>query len=651
MGSKGGEFPTHAADSTDAPVILLRSTILEQTMNETRTSRPFRCPTSGQMLGALVSAFRLHQPSVGGPAAEFLGSGNAGKRSRDYFEGKWIPEETRHEICTWVVQALVHSQMLPALRLPPAPSGGTPETEQSLRVALFTWLHLWDAAFVAAAARWSAADAVLGGFVMGRQLVIDLALRWVTVCHLAGIDDPQVITVEDGRTGKARAILDAAMKRAGKSLTRDELAKALRSGRPGKINDRTVDRWYDGVVVPDDVNLTAMAAALTNSKAQASELLRFLRLQYGGLRLANMVRDAVGPRLCDVLLDGLVTFVRGGMQFSRAARESAASDPEQAYLFEIAAFKLLSLGSGDPVAAGWINAFLCHERGPMWYDDLQYAGNGATDTRVQACMRVVGDWPRLQAAVARHAAAHPGSVNGGRELLEVAALMSMNDNRVPPMLANWMKENPDRVHRIASNEQMKAATRAEQGTAAMNEGDHEGAIPHWARAAALETDPGRKSNYLFFHGCCLWQAKSRRYDDAIEALRESFRLWPESDHQRDRPFVEIAIVYQNRGWFEHALQHLDTDPVGFAGTSGHFNFVKGRTLHALQRWTKALECFQKAIDLNADSRPDAFAFGADCALELYKAQTNKELSQKGRDWAKKALHLGRPWAHDKWGLG
>lgn len=169
----------------------------EHAMTNARTQRSFTCLTSGQMLGALVSAFRLHQSSVGGPSAEFIGSGNAGKRARDYFEGKWIPEETRHEICTLVVQALVHSRILPPLRLPAASSGEALETEQVLRIALFTWLQIWDAAFVAPAARWPSADAALSGFVMGRQVVIDLALRWAAFCHLAGFDDPDTITVED----------------------------------------------------------------------------------------------------------------------------------------------------------------------------------------------------------------------------------------------------------------------------------------------------------------------------------------------------------------------------------------------------------------------------------------------------------------------
>jgi len=621
-------------------------------MGDVRTPRSFKCPTSGQMLGALVSAFRLHQTSVGGPSAEFIGSGNAGKRARDYFEGKWIPEKTRREICTWVVQALVHSQIFPPIRLPAARSGETPKAEQALHIALFAWLQSWDTVFVASADRWPNADPALGGFVMGRQVVIDLALRWAAFCHLAGIDDPDTITIEDGRSGKARAILDAAIKRGGKSLTREDLAKALRAARREKINDRTVDRWFDEVVIPDDENLSAMATALTSNDEDASSLLRFLRLQYGGLRLLLKVRKAVGPRLCDVLVDGLKKFVRAGIRFNQAARVSASADDERAHLFEIDSLKLFLKGFSDPVAAVWIRAFLHEERSPLWHDDLQYAGNGGALARIEACLKVVGDWPRLQAAVAAHAAAHPGCIDGSREVLESAAIMSMNDNhQMPAKLEKWMAENPDRVRKIVSDDQMKAATRAEQGTAAMNKGDYEGAIPHWARAAALETDRRRKSNYLYFYGCCLWQARSRRYDDAIEALHESFRLWPEADHQRDRPFVEIAIIYQNRGWFEHALQHLDTDPVGFASTSGHFNFVKGRTLHALHRWEEALECFQRAVELEADSRPDAYAFGADCAFELHRAEPDQRLAQHGRKWAKEALHLGRPWAHDKWQVG
>lgn len=620
-------------------------------MGSASSRHHFICPTSGQMLGALVSAFRLHIPSVGGPSAEFLGSGNAGKRSRDYFEGKWVPEVTRDEICAWVVQAIVHSKILPEFLLPTALSGERPETEKSLRIALFTWLQIWDGAYMASAARWPRADLALAGFVMGRQVVIDLALRWGAVCQLCGITAAEAIVLEDGRQGKAKGIIESAFKRAGRQMTREELTKAMRAKRPGKINDRTVDRWFDSLVVPDDVNLVAIANALSATPDAADRLLRFLRLQYGGLLLAMKLRNAIGDHLCDLLLDGLTKFVRCSIRFNQAAQASLRRDAEQLKVFETTIFRLLMMGSGDPVAAGWINAWLSEERSPIWHDDFQYAGDGAVVKRITACMKVIGDLDGSEAALLQRGVVLSSDPAERRQVLECSAIMAMNDTCVPDEMKEWIAANPDRVRKIVGDDEWKAAMHAEHATAAMNEGDREGALLHWARAVALEASPRPKSNYMFFYGCCLWQARSRRYDDAIDALRESFQLWPEEDPQRDRPFVEIAIICQNRGWFENALQHLDTDPADFANTSGHFNFVKGRTLHSLHKFDEALLCFEKAIELNADSTPDAHAFAADCAFELARSTGDRQLSKTGRGHAKQALHLGRSWAHDKWAVG
>ena len=311
------------------------------------------------------------------------------------------------------------------------------------------------------------------------------------------------------------------------------------------------------------------------------------------------------------------------------------------------------LGSGDPAAKGWINAWLSEQPGPIWHDDLQFAGNGETDARIAACFKVIGNWPSLHAAIAQRGGLTPnGSPEEQRQLCEFAAIMCMNDNRVSPSMAQRVAENSEMVTRIpGSNDAMKAAARAQQATAAMHEGDHEGALPHWARAVALESDPHSKANYLYHYGACLWQAPSHRYDDALEALDQSFALWPADDPQRDRPFVEIAILYQNRGWFERAFEHLETDPVGFANTSGHFNYVKGRVLHCLHRHAEGLECFEQAIELKTGELAEAHAYAADCAFELATATGDRELSKKGRHHAKQALHLGRPWAHDKWAVG
>lgn len=650
-------YPTRAAATVELGVQTWVMDNEQRTtpMADPATNRFFKCPTSGQMLGALVSAFRLHLPSVGGGTSEFLGSGNAGKQARNYFQGKWVPEQTRHDICSWVVQALVHSDLLPAVELPAAPSRENPDLEQTLRMGLFTWLQVWDAAYVTAAQRWHAADGALAGFILGRQVVIDLALRWGALCHLCKITDCDSIWFEDGRSSKGKSIIEAAMKRAGKTMTRDEFARAF-DGVRGTIKqrtDRTVDRWYDELVIPDDENLACITELLAdNDQVLQRDVLRFLRLRYGGLRLAMSVRDAMGPRLANRLVDGLMQFVRSSIDFSKSARASADVPLAPDDLLGIAQIRLLMLGSGEPLCRGPINAWLARERGPVWHDDLQFAGNGAADARIAACFKVIGDWPALEAAAQRAGLHGNGSSDEQRQVAELAAIMAMNDNRVPPGFNEWLAANPDKVQRIAGgDDSMKAVIQAEQATAASNEGDHERALPHWARAVSLERDPRRKANYLFHYGVSLWQARSRRHDDAIEALTESFRLWPIDHPQRDRPFVEIAIVYQNRGWFDHALQHLETDPVNFTKASAHFNYVKGRTLHALHRYDEALVCFETAIDLKTGSLADAHAFASDCAYELARSAHDPSLLKKGRHHAKEALHLGKPWAHDKWAVG
>lgn len=615
-------------------------------MSDVSNYPSFKCQTSGQLLGAVVSAFRLHHDRVGGATASFIGSGDAGKRARDYFQGKWVPEETRHSICTWVVQALIHSELVPPLTLPKTKA--PPDIKELLRTALLTWLEVWDSGVLATAAKWHLADRALGTFVIGRQAVIDLALRWTALFHFAGMHASDIF-LHDGRLGKGKPLLEAAMKMAGKDFTREGLARALRRTQDGTINDRTVDRWFDSLIIPDDDNLCALAQALGHDSHAEAALLRFLRLQYGIVELAQLLREQMGERLSNLLFDGLRTFVRAGIAFNDALSRELRTNAEQAAPHEIANLKLFFMGSRDPVAAGWINAFLSVERGPVWHDDLQYAENGAADARIAACLKVIGDWPRAMAAISRGELKFPDGLTPDRHLFEAAAIWGMNDNDMPAELLEWISKNSERVAELTgSAEQMQAALRAEAGTASMHQGDYDGAIPHWKAAVEMESQPRRKSNYLFQYACCLWQARARRFDDAIDALRESYRLWPIQEPLRDRPFVEIAIVHQNRGWFDHALQHLDTDPEGFVSTSGHFNFVRGRTLLALHHLDDAMECFERAISLDGDRAPDNYLFAAETAFLLNAAQPNPAVLQKARRYAKQARHLGRPEAHDKW---
>lgn len=74
----------------------------------------FRCPKSGQVLGAFVKAFRLDDSAVGGSEpARVFGS----KQSQRYFAGEWLVESRRIELCTAVGETTSSPRaIVPSLR-------------------------------------------------------------------------------------------------------------------------------------------------------------------------------------------------------------------------------------------------------------------------------------------------------------------------------------------------------------------------------------------------------------------------------------------------------------------------------------------------------------------------------------------------------
>jgi hypothetical protein len=86
------------------------------------------------------------------------------------------------------------------------------------------------------------------------------------------------------------------------------------------------------------------------------------------------------------------------------------------------------------------------------HDDLQYAANGAIEHRIVENPKVVGNWPRKNMSVQKHFISQTGAVAPRREMLELAAIWSMNDNRDLAAIADWIDENPEYLLRIASND-------------------------------------------------------------------------------------------------------------------------------------------------------------------------------------------------------
>lgn len=610
-------------------------------------SQPFLCPSSGQMLGFAVRAFNLGQSEVGGQAAARLGNGNAGKTARNYFDGAWTPDATRMEVCHATVR-VVRTGLLPQVPLSPPQDAGT--LDDLLSESLMGWLETWDRVFETPTRAWPRAHQPLARFVLGRQLLIDLALRAVGFCHLAGITSASLLAISGDIEYAGRRILHGAMDKAGTRLTDETLEKRLRSCGKKAPDLRTVQRWMQkNAARPNDQNLRAIARVLSPDGAEP--LLRWLRWQYGVLGLERKTRSALGPRLSEMLFDGLRTFLESGLLLMAWMRRDTQGNEEIADVPQASAWDLVLNGIGATVSRMWLEGWLVTADRFVWRDDLQFAIAGAVQERIVACLKEIGDWPRLETSVKQHMAKQGMEAELSQDMFETVAIWSMNDNTFDANAQELAAHPESFVYRVTGDDRLKAANRAAQGKSAMDRGDFDAAIPHWTRAAHLADDPRHKSNALFHLGVCLWRASSHRFEDAVAALEESFRLWPVDDPQRDRPFVEIAIIYQNRGWFDHALQHLDSDPAGFATTSGHFNFVRGRTLHVMNRWGEALESLERAIEFGTERVGEAHAYAADSAFEICRQGPDRSLKGRARNHAKNALHMGSGWAHDKWLAG
>ena len=70
----------------------------------------FSCPSSGQLIGFIVKAFRLDDPEIGGPVSRDLNA-TLQKTAQRFFRGERIDHETGEMLCRQFAQALFHSRL------------------------------------------------------------------------------------------------------------------------------------------------------------------------------------------------------------------------------------------------------------------------------------------------------------------------------------------------------------------------------------------------------------------------------------------------------------------------------------------------------------------------------------------------------------
>jgi Flp pilus assembly protein TadD len=383
------------------------------------------------------------------------------------------------------------------------------------------------------------------------------------------------------------------------------------------VDSRTVERWLQKLepVIPSEENFASIATALARKgRATKPELLVHLRRSYGAFALFRDVAAHAGWRLSARLGEGLVALTRGAV----------ADFGEGELTGEFRANHLLSLRLGIlfPSNAVVLDELLTPDLDPFWHDVVLALRDRRLKEHLSRCLRILGSLgsgppPELPVLAGR-------SAEDKRAVYEAFVLHLMTDNSATPERIAAAQAAGNVVYRVpAQNDQTRIANRIQQAEDCVARRDFKGALPHRARVVAL--DPAN-ARYRFSFGATLWQAGE--WDRALEELRESCRL----DPGWDRPFVEIAIVWLNRGMPDQALFHLQSRGDQFRSRSDHFNAHEGFALKLLMKVDEALVAFERAISLNPNHGL-ALDWAAECAFLLGD-------KQKGRSYAKRAYDLG-----------
>lgn len=578
----------------------------------------FSCPTSGQLIGFIVKAFRLDDPEIGGPVSHDLNA-TLQKTAQRFFRGERIDHVTSDMLCRQFAKALFHSRLFGEFE-------GTVESEDGqigwdavFERAVIHCARVWDHEFWQSAAPYPRADKRLATLIVARQVVIELALRHASLVLMNKFEAPKQECPWWATERGFGAFLKEIKQSCGEPPSGSTVAKEL------QVDERTVDRWFGGEEVPNLVHVDALARLFASKIGEADEakLIRRFRRAVGVTALVEEYRQVVGQRSVLEYTGGYILFVRWTLEM---AASDAATDSFAHALFAAILVMGTAHPSNGPVLIDWAEKV----RGIPWMDDILKSHPVDRSNRLKESFRIVGEAELRQRDLDE---VMPNAQKDLRDRIsEIAAWHALASPVISPeqlekvrtgehTMIQFKARNPAHA---AENHMMLAAQ-------ACADKDFATACLHATQAVHLQPE---RSDYRFHFGCYLWQA--HRWSDALEQLQESCRLKPEWD----RPFVEIAIMYVNRGLADQAIPHLEDGPQAMRESSAWYQFVLGKLYWQQKLFEKALPCFEAAMRLD-DKGGEAFDLAADSAFRLGKRAL-------GEKYAKEAKHRGVFDSYKQW---
>ncbi len=349
-----------------------------------------RLPTSGQILGALVSRLGIKHPLL------------QNRTARRYFAGdpeRLVKDSTKEEIIGAIAEVLTDSGFVES----------TQERESNYKSApILASMLQWHAD------NWDLTRSFLRRRIIGvlpenlskvweayvRLAIVDLAFRVAAHLHLAG-SSPSALDFLSHIDQKGRGdYLNEKRRQAG--LTLEEFAAKV------QVDDHTVDSWMYKGTRPTDDNLARAAEVVANKTegSMTSSITLKLRALYWVSDVAALLSEHIGSQAVD---DAIRRFHLYAESTYRAIEYQLPAENRAEDLTVLADW-----GVGSRLAEPLLSALIEKEPDDEWREDLRPFGM---------------DWIRRVL-----------SVNLGVHLVEVDDLIQKTEGR---LLEDWDVSNPE----------------------------------------------------------------------------------------------------------------------------------------------------------------------------------------------------------------
>jgi Flp pilus assembly protein TadD len=587
----------------------------------------FECPTSAVILKAVVDALVLADGSASA-AAKFIGSGDKARNARRVFSpdlDKLVPPKAREQIEEELVKAFIASGVVDRNILAIL-SGAQNENglQKMLKSSLDAWTQHWDREIHETCNGWPHLPAHLAGFVVGRIVVIDMAIRLAAVILLGdGLQSQQEIarrlaTNWDG-------VLEAAISEV-RGDSQDDKAKKL------KTAPRTLQRWLSGKNLPDIDNLKNIAAGVHEIDGiDEKNLLQSLRLWRARQRLKAILKPVIGETFCSELFCGLqrLTLEMFGLLSDMSA--NPAKWDCNANGIRNALIEMAKQGLGFPPARQLLfmlfGRLQTNESLSHWPGELLALFQQAPADRLDAAFSSIGNWPQfvqnIETGLARGAlAAVPSPEHYALQLI---------DPRFAPATDSAERQSASRASSGGDSlSPLDTGNRKARAIDLMRSSRFEEAA-HFL-IADLSANPNDAEEHTYL-GICY--RKLMNSGAALDCFDRAIQLRGDSEE----PWVQIGQVWLDRGIPSQAAHELGKAPLS---VRNHPEYQRqlGIILLKVERFEESLNAFLKATGLNPDDG-GSWNGAAECAFQLGH-------TAEGRDYARKAHHLGFPDSYQKW---